>query len=156
MKKQSYTSTPPMGRTACTEPQCLYKGALYLYLYLTNFERSSSDITVLCGPQPLSKIVLHCSRCCDLRLKFLMPTFFWSSSTDSNYSNLCFPTRGVLSGLKVVNFLQGSSSCILKRCPSHLSLCTFIILTTSNISEVYHTKYVANTLKINQRFPTRD
>ena len=22
-----------MGRTACTEPQCLYKGALYLYLY---------------------------------------------------------------------------------------------------------------------------
>jgi len=21
------------GRTACTEPQCLYKGALYLYLY---------------------------------------------------------------------------------------------------------------------------
>jgi len=26
----SYTSTPPMGRTACTEPQCLYKGALYL------------------------------------------------------------------------------------------------------------------------------
>ena len=33
----SYTSTPPMGRTAGTEPQCLYKGALYLtvelYLY---------------------------------------------------------------------------------------------------------------------------
>ena len=23
-----------MGRTACTEPQCLYKGTLYLYLYL--------------------------------------------------------------------------------------------------------------------------
>ena len=23
----------PMGRTACTEPQCLYKGALYLYLW---------------------------------------------------------------------------------------------------------------------------
>jgi len=28
------TSTRPMGRTACTEPQCLYKGALYLYMYL--------------------------------------------------------------------------------------------------------------------------
>jgi len=28
------TSTPPMGRTACTMPQCLYKGARYLYLYL--------------------------------------------------------------------------------------------------------------------------
>ena len=30
MKEYSYTSTPPMGRTACTEPQCLYKGALHL------------------------------------------------------------------------------------------------------------------------------
>ena len=30
----TYTSTPPMSRTACTEPRCLYKGALYLYLYL--------------------------------------------------------------------------------------------------------------------------
>jgi hypothetical protein len=28
MKEYSYTYTPPMGRTACTEPQCLYKGAL--------------------------------------------------------------------------------------------------------------------------------
>jgi len=37
----TYTSTSPMGRTACTEPQCLYKGALYLYgvfiNMLTNF-----------------------------------------------------------------------------------------------------------------------
>ena len=31
-KEQNYTYTPPMGRTTCTEPQCLYKGALYLYL----------------------------------------------------------------------------------------------------------------------------
>ena len=30
----TYTSTPPVGRTACTEPQYLYKDALYLYLYL--------------------------------------------------------------------------------------------------------------------------
>ena len=30
----TYTSTPPIGRTACTEPQCLYNGALYHYLYL--------------------------------------------------------------------------------------------------------------------------
>jgi len=28
------TSTPPIVRTACTERRCLYKGALYLYLYL--------------------------------------------------------------------------------------------------------------------------
>ena len=30
-KEYSYSSTPPMGRTACTESQCLYKGALYLF-----------------------------------------------------------------------------------------------------------------------------
>ena len=30
-KGQSYTCTTPTGRTACTEPQCLYKGALYLF-----------------------------------------------------------------------------------------------------------------------------
>jgi len=29
----TYSSNPPMDRTACTEPQCLYNGALYLYLY---------------------------------------------------------------------------------------------------------------------------
>jgi hypothetical protein len=33
-KEYSYTSTPPTDRTACTEPQCLYKGALYLYFTL--------------------------------------------------------------------------------------------------------------------------
>jgi len=30
----TYSSTPPMDRTASTEPQCLYNGTLYLYLYL--------------------------------------------------------------------------------------------------------------------------
>ena len=35
MKGQSYTSTPAMGRTACTESECLYKGDLYLtFTYL--------------------------------------------------------------------------------------------------------------------------
>ena len=31
-KGLSYNFAPPMGRTACTESQCLYKGALYLTL----------------------------------------------------------------------------------------------------------------------------
>jgi len=31
----SYTSTPPMGRTTCTEPQCLHNGAINLYLYMS-------------------------------------------------------------------------------------------------------------------------
>ena len=29
-KEQSYTSTPPMGRTACTQPQCQYSTAIPL------------------------------------------------------------------------------------------------------------------------------
>ena len=36
MKDYSYASTPPMGRTACTEPQGLYKGA---HLPLPYFSR---------------------------------------------------------------------------------------------------------------------
>jgi len=39
----SYTSTPPIGRTACTEPQCLYKGALYLYLYHISMRKKLSE-----------------------------------------------------------------------------------------------------------------
>ena len=42
-----------MGRTACTEPQCLYKGALYLYLtliycisYVTVVTRTRLNINV--------------------------------------------------------------------------------------------------------------
>ena len=31
-KEYSYTSAPPMGRTACTEPQCLYSTAIPLLL----------------------------------------------------------------------------------------------------------------------------
>jgi len=31
-KEYSYTSTPPMGRTACTEPQCLHKSVPLPYL----------------------------------------------------------------------------------------------------------------------------
>jgi len=33
MKAYSHTSTPSMGLTACTEPQCLYKGDLYLFTF---------------------------------------------------------------------------------------------------------------------------
>ena len=33
----SYTSTPPMGRTACTEPQCLFNGPFYLYSTFTYY-----------------------------------------------------------------------------------------------------------------------
>ena len=42
------------------------------------------------------------------------------------------------SGLSIVSFLQGSSSCILKSCPSHLSLPIFITLTVSSKVAAIH------------------
>ena len=33
-KRLGYICTPPMGRTACTDLQCLYKGALYPFFTL--------------------------------------------------------------------------------------------------------------------------
>ena len=44
----------PMGRTACTEPQCLYKGALYLYLTVELYLYSPY------GPYGLYKGALYC------------------------------------------------------------------------------------------------
>jgi len=32
-KGKSHTSTPPIGHMACTKPHCLYKGALYIYIF---------------------------------------------------------------------------------------------------------------------------
>ena len=50
MKGYSYTSTPPVGRTACTEPQCLYKGALYIILIWKGVPCSFSKLcsTICC------------------------------------------------------------------------------------------------------------
>jgi hypothetical protein len=43
----SYTSTPPMGRTACTEPQCLYSRAIPLLpLWAVRPVQSHSACTV--------------------------------------------------------------------------------------------------------------
>ena len=51
-----------MGRTACTEPQCLYKGALYLffylgengYIFLTKGRQLSVDV---CGYAPIDTLI---------------------------------------------------------------------------------------------------
>ena len=56
----SYTSTPPIGRTVCTEPQCLYSRAILLFpLWAVRPVESLSACTVelnlysLCGPYGL-------------------------------------------------------------------------------------------------------
>jgi len=44
MRGWSYISTPPMGRTACREPQCLYKGAPYIFIIVDSKIFSMSRI----------------------------------------------------------------------------------------------------------------
>ena len=54
------TSTPPMGSTACTEPQCLYKGDLYLTFFLHSFSSSMPHVrpiaTQLATWRPINEI----------------------------------------------------------------------------------------------------
>ena len=60
----TYTSNPPMDRNACTEPQCLYNGALYLYLYLYSLYgpyglyRASAPVQRYTSPLPIPLIPL--------------------------------------------------------------------------------------------------
>ena len=51
----TYTSNLPIGRTACTDPQCLYNGALYLYLYLYSPYRPYS---LYRAPVPIQRCTL--------------------------------------------------------------------------------------------------
>ena len=56
-----------MGRTACTEPQCLYKGALYLYLTVELY---------LYSPLWAVRPVLSLSACTRVHFTFTLPTSF--------------------------------------------------------------------------------
>ena len=51
----SYTFTPPMGRTACTEHQCLYKGVHFTYNSRVTFY-SRTDIRIL-----LATVLTYCT-----------------------------------------------------------------------------------------------
>jgi hypothetical protein len=75
--------------------------------------------------------VMRRSRSSDFRLQFLTAVIFRSSAIECSHPTASLPTRRVPSGLCRVNFLQGSCSCVLKRCPSHLSRPTLIIFTIS-------------------------
>ena len=84
----SYIITAPMGRTACTEPQCLYKGALYLFLPLQGVQETNRCITG-------SKVMVH----------FL---HHWHIAKCSNY--ISYSTRTVLQCTPVAVLLLLHSS----------------------------------------------
>ena len=80
MKEWSYTSTPPMGRTACTEPQCLYKGCTLPYLTLlpndtticsNELERMRKE-TVVTGSEAISQHLRSSSFCHVTRRTFVV------------------------------------------------------------------------------------
>ena len=48
-KSRAIPLLPPMGCTACTEPQCLYKGALYLFFTL-QFQISVNPLNAELNP----------------------------------------------------------------------------------------------------------
>jgi len=80
----TYTSIPPMGRTVCTEPQCLYNGTLYLYLYLYSSY----------GPYGLYRVSVSVQRCTLplliplLLLRAARPVQSLSASTTVHFTSL--------------------------------------------------------------------
>ena len=85
MKGYSYTSTPPIGCTVCTEPQCLYMGALYLYIYLTCMIRDRKEINFadlefpwLGQATDSSDKQRSCSSACRFeRIKMIYSVMYW-------------------------------------------------------------------------------
>ena len=68
-KGWSYTSTPPMGPTASTDPQCLYKGALF-FLLLRTFWMTGSLVhkNKICpnpkwGGKKMYCTIQYCNQC---------------------------------------------------------------------------------------------
>jgi hypothetical protein len=81
LKEWRYSSTPPMGHTACTEPQCLYKREIYLCLFLK-----------------IVRIFIHSSFC---ELNSLLPTY------RPNSAKVCRTTQNLL--LPLLLFAVSSS-----------------------------------------------
>jgi len=72
-----------MGRTACTEPHCLYKGALYFYLYYIQYIlHNSTYVSHVC------KIPVTLRRCSEIIFHFSMVLHL----THSISLSILFPT----------------------------------------------------------------
>jgi len=67
-----------MGRTACTEPQCLYNAALYLYLYLYSHYGPYGQYTASVPVQQctLPFLVINCFAHTSLRYLFTLPSIY--------------------------------------------------------------------------------
>jgi len=114
-KGLSYTSTPPMGCKACTEPQCLYKGALYLYLLLhttaklqtTQVHNAFPPYNIIFPPTPRLWKVHICDQLCRAIQKDVstLKLTFTVGSIESNF-------LGVLQVLDASRSIHADSHCV--------------------------------------------
>jgi hypothetical protein len=112
MKEQSYTSTPPMGRTACTKPQCLYKGALYLYVsfsVLYSYFRLKSIIFFVCSKKRTEN--------CPSDILVIGPLVPWSFPVWNSSHAIWFSLKGSTQLLHLPDWVQSQTS--KKKTPVH-------------------------------------
>jgi len=136
--------TADMSVLNCRTHDVIHKSVLYLRInfHLSNLTRSPTmqyEVFFFWHKSPWwnlvsTKVVLHCSRSCYLRLQFLTPMFFRSSSSDSHHLNFGIPKLRVPSGLRRLSFMLWRTYWILKRCPSHRNLPIFITWTVCSSS----------------------
>ena len=90
-----------MGRTACTEPQCLYKGALYLYLLYCGYRKECPVSSFSCCVSAFRPRFMSRSR----STRVVFTRLLALKSSDDHCSVECF-------GLQVVgmNELEGNTA----------------------------------------------
>jgi hypothetical protein len=68
-----------MGPTACTEPQCLYKGDLYLFFYYNKWIRCAPVCTIICMYKNMYNLYVQISKPKWGKCQELKDTYFSSS-----------------------------------------------------------------------------
>ena len=139
-KEQSCTSTPPMGCTVCTEPQCLYKGTLYFLLFSTHWLCCSYISEHIFPLQPRQKsLVLYV--CADLSAFPPLSTSNFTSKSKFNFKNTPSNT--------ITCFCRKTSNCVvntkrftvkLQLCSTLFSFSSYTYIKTSDMQFVRKTK----------------
>ena len=107
-KRKSYNSTPPRGRTACTEPQCLYKGALYLRstrLLCPHWQISSRHLNVRNSLWLSNVRIQNCGKIPAFSISEACELHYTKTTITSKSQNNAFPSfdRSLIMGQRLLN-----------------------------------------------------